>query len=577
MGTTSTGCSSGIPSMGGWQSNSLSFSYVNNTVTQTVTVPDPSTVVFDYTAVNRPEEWINGRFNVVLSDSDQSETSGYVVPPRTATNYSLTVTTTQVNESVTISISGDDNGLFWAGCYGPTLTNASLNATPTSVPLPPNAMWAEINEGGSQIIAAPQGSVFTSVYYASYGNPTGSNGVYENGWCHAANSVQKIEEAVLGQNSAVLLSNNGVFGDPCGGTYKRLYVTLLYSEPSTPPTTTTTTLPSCGPYQTISVTGQLQDGPVWGSDPYTDDSDFDVAAVHAGLVEVGESAVIEPYDVQYYLSYPQSTANGVTTYDWLSGWCGYRIRLLSPPTTTSTTVQETTTTTSTTVQETTTSTSTTLQETTTTTIAPTTTEVPETTEVTTTTIAPEPETTTTTIMETTTSGPTTTTPQTTVPKPTTVPENATTSTSTTVTTTIPETTTTQPPTTTTPIPTTSTVVIPEIQPEMTSEEVVEVLTNPEVLEELSNEQLEQVFENLDVEELSDAEVEQLVETLSDASDEVKATFEEKVNIYDSEKFANYVPQGSTITVQERRVMIVVSTVMATMGAGVSAPRRRQGG
>ena len=83
----------------------------------------------------------------------------------------------------------------------------------------------------------------------------------------------------------------------------------------------------CGPYQALTVTGTTG-GVIWGSNPYTDDSTFSSAAVHAGLIAVGETAIIEPYLVDNYPSYQGSTANGVSTYNWSSSWCGYYIRIL---------------------------------------------------------------------------------------------------------------------------------------------------------------------------------------------------------------------------------------------------------
>ena len=110
-------------------------------------------------------------------------------------------------------------------------------------------------------------------------------------------------------------------------------VTLISTLPSTPANN------GCGPYPAISVTGNTG-GPVWGSNPYTDDSNFGTAAVHAGLIAVGETAIIEPYAVDNYPSYSGSAANGVTTYDWGGAWCGYYIKILGEPlpgTTTTTT------------------------------------------------------------------------------------------------------------------------------------------------------------------------------------------------------------------------------------------------
>ena len=126
---------------------------------------------------------------------------------------------------------------------------------------------------------------------------------------------------------------------------------------TTSSTTTTTTLPltqgnnGCGPYRAFTVTGTTG-GTVWGSGPYTDDSAFGAVAVHAGLIEVGETAVIEPYAVDNYSMYKGTHVNGVHTNDYDSGWCGFFVKLLGTetPTTTSTTSTSTvpTTTTSTT-------------------------------------------------------------------------------------------------------------------------------------------------------------------------------------------------------------------------------------
>lgn len=119
--------------------------------------------------------------------------------------------------------------------------------------------------------------------------------------------------------------------------------TTTTTTTTTPPTTTTTTPPTCGPYQSVSVTGKTN-GAVWGSGPYTDDSDLGVAAVHAGLIEVGQTATIEFYDIAYYQSFPGSSANGITTANWNSGWCGFNIRLITPTNTTTTEPEPTTTT-----------------------------------------------------------------------------------------------------------------------------------------------------------------------------------------------------------------------------------------
>ncbi len=84
------------------------------------------------------------------------------------------------------------------------------------------------NENGSITLTAPAGTVFTSIDFASYGTPTGSCGSFAIGGCHASNSVTKVGTYLLGNNSGTIPATNAVFGDPCVGTGKRLYVQASY-------------------------------------------------------------------------------------------------------------------------------------------------------------------------------------------------------------------------------------------------------------------------------------------------------------------------------------------------------------
>ena len=62
----------------------------------------------------------------------------------------------------------------------------------------------------------------------------------------------------------------------------------------------------------ITVTGGIN-GPVWGSGPYTADSNMGTAAVHAGAVKNGETKVIRVRLVQDPGVYQGTIANGVAT------------------------------------------------------------------------------------------------------------------------------------------------------------------------------------------------------------------------------------------------------------------------
>jgi hypothetical protein len=91
------------------------------------------------------------------------------------------------------------------------------------------SLCGTVNENQTLTLTAPAGMVFISVSFASYGTPNGSCGSFTIGGCHATNSQSIVTAALVGQNSGSIVASNGVFGDPCGGTPKRLYVQAVYS------------------------------------------------------------------------------------------------------------------------------------------------------------------------------------------------------------------------------------------------------------------------------------------------------------------------------------------------------------
>jgi hypothetical protein len=107
-----------------------------------------------------------------------------------------------------------------------------------------------------------------------------------------------------------------------------------------------------------------------------------------------------------------------------------------------------------------------------------------------------------------------------------------------------------------------------------SEEVAafikEVVSNPDQLSQLSEEQLEQVFEQLDVEDLTLEEAEQLVEVLNEAPMKVKKAFQESVNVF-SGLFNSYVMVGHNIPVEDRRTLLAITNAMTISGLSL---RRR---
>jgi len=58
------------------------------------------------------------------------------------------------------------------------------------------------------------------------------------------------------------------------------------------------------------------DGGLWGTDVYTGDSQLAVAAVHAGVVKVGESTVVRVTVMPPLAQYQGSVRHGVTSHDF---------------------------------------------------------------------------------------------------------------------------------------------------------------------------------------------------------------------------------------------------------------------
>ncbi|MFN0728958.1 immunoglobulin-like domain-containing protein [Polaribacter gochangensis] len=87
-------------------------------------------------------------------------------------------------------------------------------------------------EGNSLTLTAPPGLVITGIDFASYGTPTGTCGNFALGSCNAANSLSIVSSRAIGKNSVTIPALNSVFGDPCGGTVKRLYVQATYGVKS---------------------------------------------------------------------------------------------------------------------------------------------------------------------------------------------------------------------------------------------------------------------------------------------------------------------------------------------------------
>lgn len=129
---------------------------------------------------------------------------------------------------------------------GPSGTTTSTSSTTTTNPPPAGveipesgAVLVELDEGNGVTVSAPEGYRFSAVLFASYGTPYRSGNQLFIGECHSRSSEQVVSSLATGTTSFGISADNGVFGDPCGGTYKNFKALISY-EPDPDYTTTTT-------------------------------------------------------------------------------------------------------------------------------------------------------------------------------------------------------------------------------------------------------------------------------------------------------------------------------------------------
>lgn len=102
-----------------------------------------------------------------------------------------------------------------------------------SIPYSTTVCGSNCENCGAISLSAPNDATyttkFTAVNFASYGTPNGSCGSYSYGGCHAGSSFGVVSNAFINKTSGSVNPSNGTFGDPCVGTYKRLYIQLTAS------------------------------------------------------------------------------------------------------------------------------------------------------------------------------------------------------------------------------------------------------------------------------------------------------------------------------------------------------------
>jgi hypothetical protein len=110
-----------------------------------------------------------------------------------------------------------------AGTYPMTIRVRNSATGCSNLIVSPSVVCGTGNEGNTVSLSTANGT-FASVDFASYGTPNGTCGSFTTGACHASNSLSLVSASAIGQTSFSIAATNGVFGDPCGGTAKRLYI-----------------------------------------------------------------------------------------------------------------------------------------------------------------------------------------------------------------------------------------------------------------------------------------------------------------------------------------------------------------
>ena len=96
-------------------------------------------------------------------------------------------------------------------------------------------VYGTANENQALTLTAPAGATFVSVSFSSYGTPSGSDGNFSIGTCHADNSQSVAESALIGNSGSITINaSNGTFGDPCVGVLKKLSISAVYLDSQQP-------------------------------------------------------------------------------------------------------------------------------------------------------------------------------------------------------------------------------------------------------------------------------------------------------------------------------------------------------
>ena len=169
-----------------------------------------------------------------------------------------------------------------------------------------------------QVTGTTSGSVWGTDIYTIDSN-LGTAAVHAGVLSNGQKGIVKVR-LLPGQSGYVASTRNGVTTRNYG-SYGMSYslelasisasdITWMILDPGT-----VRDIPGVGPGKTyvVWVTGSAQERTIWGTDIYTSDSMISHAAVHAGILRVGESGPVIVHVLPGQASYTGSTRNGISS------------------------------------------------------------------------------------------------------------------------------------------------------------------------------------------------------------------------------------------------------------------------
>jgi hypothetical protein len=113
---------------------------------------------------------------------------------------------------------------------------------------------------------------------------------------------------------------------------------------------------------------------------------------------------------------------------------------------------------------------------------------------------------------------------------------------------------------------------------VTEDQATDLATSAKVLESIDGEQAAEIFDAVDISNVTAEEAAALVEAVQDAPTEVRESMESEINVFDG-AIDTYVPLGSAVDVGTRRVVVAAATAamgMTMAGGAPSAPSAPSG-